>query len=82
LPVLSGEDRDIEFQKRRYWEYFWLSDPLDGTKEFIAQNGEFTVNIALIKRATRSPASFLRLLSTYCIPESKETGVKKIEKGQ
>jgi 3'(2'), 5'-bisphosphate nucleotidase len=52
LPVLSGEDRDIEFQKRRYWEYFWLSDPLDGTKEFIAQNGEFTVNIALIKRAT------------------------------
>ena len=49
LPVLSEEGRDIPFEERRSWEKFWLVDPLDGTKEFISRNGEFTVNIALIK---------------------------------
>ena len=48
LPVLSEEGRSIPFQQRSMWEYFWLVDPLDGTKEFIQGNGEFTVNIALI----------------------------------
>jgi 3'(2'), 5'-bisphosphate nucleotidase len=48
LPILSEEGEDISYEKRRYWEYFWLVDPLDGTKEFIKKNGEFTVNIALI----------------------------------
>jgi len=48
IPTLSEEGRNILFEERRGWEYFWLVDPLDGTKEFIKRNGEFTVNIALI----------------------------------
>ncbi|PLX45463.1 MAG: 3'(2'),5'-bisphosphate nucleotidase CysQ [Desulfobacteraceae bacterium] len=48
LPVLSEEGKGVPFEERRAWEYFWLIDPLDGTKEFIKRNGEFTVNIALI----------------------------------
>jgi len=48
FPILSEEGRDIPFVERKNWKYFWLVDPLDGTKEFIKKNGEFTVNIALI----------------------------------
>lgn len=48
LPIISEEGRTIPFEKRINWEYFWMVDPLDGTKEFIKKNGEFTVNIALI----------------------------------
>jgi len=50
VPVLSEEGRDIPYDERRKWEYFWLVDPLDGTKEFIKRNGEFSVNIALIHK--------------------------------
>ena len=49
FPVLSEESKLIDFEERRKWKTFWLVDPLDGTKEFIKRNGEFTVNIALIK---------------------------------
>lgn len=49
IPILSEESTDISFAERSQWEYFWLVDPLDGTKEFIKRNGEFTVNIALIR---------------------------------
>ena len=49
VPVLSEEGRGIPFDERKEWEYFWLVDPLDGTKEFVKRNGEFTVNIALIR---------------------------------
>jgi 3'(2'), 5'-bisphosphate nucleotidase len=49
-PVLSEEGRDIPYNERSGWEYFWMVDPLDGTKEFIKRNDEFTVNIALIHR--------------------------------
>lgn len=52
LPILSEEGRSIEFAERKNWEYFWMIDPLDGTKEFIKKNGEFTVNIALIHQET------------------------------
>ncbi len=48
LPILSEEGNAVPFEERSGWEYFWMIDPLDGTKEFIKQNGEFTVNIALI----------------------------------
>ena len=48
VPILSEEDADISWQERQHWQTFWLVDPLDGTKEFINGNGEFTVNIALI----------------------------------
>ena len=48
IPILSEEGKDIPYKERKNWEYFWLVDPLDGTKEFVKKNGEFTVNIALI----------------------------------
>ena len=49
LPVLSEESRFIPYEERARWELLWLVDPLDGTKEFIKRNGEFSVNIALIQ---------------------------------
>jgi len=49
LPVLSEESAAIPFATRRQWSSYWLVDPLDGTREFIKRNGEFTVNIALIE---------------------------------
>jgi 3'(2'), 5'-bisphosphate nucleotidase len=52
LPILSEEGAVAPYKERRHWEYFWLVDPLDGTKEFIKKNGEFTVNIALIYKDT------------------------------
>jgi 3'(2'), 5'-bisphosphate nucleotidase len=48
LSLLSEEGKAIPYDERRLWDYFWLVDPLDGTKEFLKRNGEFTVNIALI----------------------------------
>jgi len=48
IPVLSEEGRVTPYEERRKWEYYWLVDPLDGTREFIDGTGEFTVNIALI----------------------------------
>lgn len=49
IPILSEEGKHISYEERSKWERFWLVDPLDGTKEFIKRNGEFTVNIALIE---------------------------------
>jgi 3'(2'), 5'-bisphosphate nucleotidase len=48
IPILSEEGKNIPYDERKNWDTFWLVDPLDGTKEFIKQNGEFTVNIAMI----------------------------------
>ncbi|MCW3077101.1 MAG: 3(2),5-bisphosphate nucleotidase [Bacteroidetes bacterium] len=49
IPVLSEEDEHFAYEERRNWKRLWVVDPLDGTKEFIKRNGEFTVNIALIE---------------------------------
>ena len=49
IPVLSEEGREIPYTERKTWERLWIVDPLDGTKEFIKRNGEFTVNIALVE---------------------------------
>ena len=49
IPFLSEEGREIKYEERKKWPFFWMIDPLDGTKEFVKKNGEFTVNIALIK---------------------------------
>ncbi len=49
IPVLSEESDPVDYAQRRQWQRYWLVDPLDGTKEFIHRNGEFTVNIALIE---------------------------------
>jgi len=51
IPILSEEGAEIPYSERKNWNQFWLVDPLDGTKEFIKKNGEFTVNIALIENS-------------------------------
>jgi len=48
IPLMSEEGKNISYEDRKDWGYFWMVDPVDGTKEFIKKNGEFTVNIALI----------------------------------
>lgn len=49
IPMISEENKMISYEERKDWNRFWMIDPLDGTKEFIKKNGEFTVNIALIE---------------------------------
>ena len=65
LPILSEEGRDIPFEERKNWERFWMVDPLDGTKEFVKRNGEFTVNVALIENG-------VSILGVIYVPVSKE----------
>ena len=52
IPILSEENKTAPYEERREWKYYWCIDPIDGTKEFIKKNGEFTVNIALIHKDT------------------------------
>lgn len=66
IPIISEEDSSIPFHIRSLWKKYWLIDPLDGTKEFINKNGEFTVNIALIE--DNRP-----ILGIIYIPITKET---------
>lgn len=49
IPILSEESRSVPYEERKEWKTYWCIDPIDGTKEFIRKNGEFTVNIALIQ---------------------------------
>jgi 3'(2'), 5'-bisphosphate nucleotidase len=77
LPILSEEGRSIPYEERKNWKSFWMVDPLDGTKEFLRRNGEFTVNIALIENG-------IPVLGVVAIPvtneifyTSKGTGVWK-----
>ncbi len=49
IPIISEENKMVPYDERKYWSRFWLVDPLDGTKEFIKKNGEFTVNIAFVE---------------------------------
>ncbi len=71
IPILSEEGKDILYDERKKWEYFWLVDPLDGTKEFIKRNDEFTVNIALIHK--NKPAAGVVLL-----PVKKELYISNV----
>lgn len=74
IPILSEEGIHLDFKERVHWKTFWLVDPLDGTKEFISRNGEFTVNIALIEN-NKSTAGII-----YC-PVSKELYVGLVGSG-
>lgn len=65
LPILSEEGKDVPYAERQGWNHFWMVDPLDGTKEFIKRNGEFTVNIALIEKNTP-------ILGVVAVPVSHE----------
>ena len=62
IPILSEEGKDIPYGERNTWDTYWLIDPLDGTKEFIKKNGEFTVNIAMI--SGKKPIS-----GVVCVPD-------------
>jgi len=81
IPIISEEGKDIPYDERKDYETFWLVDPLDGTKEFINKNGQFTVNIALIK-GKKPIAGFIYApdLETYYYG-IKGSGAFKIVKG-
>lgn len=64
IPIISEENKQIEYATRKKWEACWIVDPVDGTKEFIKRNGEFTVNIALVKNGRP-------LLGVIYVPASK-----------
>jgi 3'(2'), 5'-bisphosphate nucleotidase len=84
IPILSEEGKDIPYEVRKNWEYFWLVDPVDGTKEFVKKNGEFTVNIALIHKDTPvlgvvyAPA----LNATYWAKQGEDAFKEEIKNGQ
>lgn len=65
IPVLSEEGMDIPYETRKEWRSMWIVDPLDGTKEFIKKNGEFTVNIAYVEEG-------MPLTGIIYIPVTKE----------
>lgn len=79
LPILSEEGSDIPYKDRKNWDYFWLIDPLDGTKEFIKRTGEFTVNIALMQAHIPVAGIIYAPCLDVLYYGSKETGVYKIE---
>ena len=64
-PLLSEEGRSINYEERGVWKRLWIVDPLDGTKEFIKRNGEFTVNIALVE-------NHIPVLGVIYLPVKKE----------
>lgn len=78
LPILSEEGTQVAYEERRAWKQFWLIDPLDGTKEFIKRNGEFTVNIALIENGVPVEGIiYVPVLGTLYVGSNK--GAYKVE---
>lgn len=74
IPVLSEEGKEILYEERKNWKQLWIVDPIDGTKEFIKRNGEFTVNIALIEN--QKP-----ILGVIFVPVTGELYFSTKEKG-
>lgn len=74
IPILSEESKSIPYPERKNWNRLWIVDPLDGTKEFLERNGEFTVNIALI--ADNNP-----IMGVIYVPVSGELYFGSSEKG-
>ena len=66
IPALSEEGKSITYEERKDWKQLWIVDPIDGTKEFIKRNGEFTVNIALIEN-TKTQIEIENDLLTFSI---------------
>ncbi|MEP7106543.1 MAG: 3'(2'),5'-bisphosphate nucleotidase CysQ [Ferruginibacter sp.] len=81
LPILSEEGGSVAYRDRKSWEYFWLIDPLDGTKEFIKRSGEFTVNIALVHNSIPVAGVIFAPVMNILYYGSKDSGVYKIENG-
>lgn len=84
-PILSEESAHIPWKTRQMWDEYWLVDPIDGTKEFIKKNGEFTVNIALIRAGkpvlgvVHAPALNVSYLAAEAIGAFRECGEARIE---
>ena len=74
FPILSEEGKDIPYESRKDWKTFWLVDPLDGTKEFIKRNDEFTVNIAVVKNG-------VPVLGVIYVPVSGKLYVGEVDFG-
>ena len=79
IPILSEESVSISFAERSSWENYWLIDPLDGTREFIKRNGEFTVNIALITEHSSSLGVVYLPVQDVCYSASRHLGAYKQE---
>lgn len=77
LPIISEEGRQTPFHKREHWGEYWLIDPLDGTKEFVNRNGEFSVNIALINNK-KSVLGIIYAPVTDILYFNDETGAWKL----
>ncbi len=82
FPVLSEEGRDIPYGERRMWGYYWLVDPLDGTKEFVKRHGDFTVNIALIHEARPVAGVIYVPVTGVLYYAQKGVGSFKVENGK
>jgi len=82
IPILSEEGDDISYETRAGWRRFWLVDPLDGTKEFIKKNGQFTVNVALIEGGVPTIGVIYLPVTGLFYFALKDTGSFKLEKGE
>ncbi len=74
-PIISEENKQNTYDERKQWETCWIVDPLDGTKEFVKRNGEFTVNIALVKNGKP-------LLGIIYVPDTKILYYADVQKGE
>jgi 3'(2'), 5'-bisphosphate nucleotidase len=82
IPILSEESADIPFAVRVQWDCYWLVDPLDGTREFVKRNGEFTVNIALIEDHQPVLGVIYTPVTGVCYYASNDEGAFKKLRGQ
>lgn len=80
IPVLSEEDASATFEERQKWETYWLVDPLDGTREFINHNGEFSINIALVKNHQAIMGVIYAPVTKTCYYAIKGFGAFKLER--
>jgi len=79
IPILSEEGKGIPFEERKHWKKFWLVDPLDGTKEFVKRNGEFTVNIALVEEGEPVAGVIYVPVTDELFVGEKEEGAYRVE---
>lgn len=81
IPILSEEEKEVPYEERKGWDTFWCVDPLDGTKEFIKRNDEFTVNIALIKDGyPTAGVIYIPVQDTFFVSDGSSSW--KIENGE
>jgi 3'(2'), 5'-bisphosphate nucleotidase len=78
IPILSEEGKALPYSERKNWDQLWIVDPLDGTKEFIKKNGEFTVNIALVENGIPIMGVVFAPALNELYFASKETGAFKV----